>query len=81
MTTPRPIEVTTRYATSVNELADAWAFVMDRLDRVGPDPSVTIKPIWTISVRDMDTDDEDQEWPRRFEVVVEGMVHEGGSDG
>jgi hypothetical protein len=58
-----PIEVTTRYATSV-----------------GPDPSVTIKPIWTISVRDMDTDDEDQEWPRRFEVVVEGMVHEGGSD-
>jgi hypothetical protein len=41
---------------------------------------VTIKPIWTISVRDMDTDDEDQEWPRRFEVVVEGMVHEGGPD-
>jgi hypothetical protein len=72
-----PIEVTTRYATSVNELTDAWAFVMDRLDRVGPDPSVTIKPIWTISVRDVDTDDEDQEWPRRFEVVVEGMVHEG----
>jgi hypothetical protein len=75
-----PIEVTTRYATSVNELTDAWAFVMDRLDRVGPDPSVTIKPIWTISVRDVDTDDEDQEWPRRFEVVVEGMVHEETSD-
>lgn len=72
-----PIEVTTRYATSVNDLADAWAFVMDRLDAVGPDPSVHITPIWTISVRDMDADDEGQEWHRRFEVVVEGMVKEG----
>ena len=64
-----PIEVTTRYATSVDDLTAAWTFVMDRLDRVGPSPLVRITPIWTIS------DDPDNH-ERRFEVVVEGMVEE-----
>ena len=27
-----PIEITTKYATSVDDLPDAWAFVMERLD-------------------------------------------------
>ena len=67
-----PIEITTKYATSVDDLADAWAFVMERLDHVGPDPRITISPIWTY------TDDADL--PRRFEVVVSGMVHEGSGD-
>lgn len=71
-----PIEVTTRYATSVDTLPEAWAFVMGRLDSVGPDPMITIKPCWTISVSEMDAP-EDREWPRRFEVVVSGMVKEG----
>lgn len=66
-----PIEITTRYATSVDDLTDAWAFVMDKLDSVGPDPTVRISPIWTFSTADVDTD---QRPPRRFEVVVEGMV-------
>lgn len=64
-----PIERTTRYATSVDDLNSAWAFVMAYLDRVGPDPSVEITPCWTIT---SDSDD----MPRRFEVVVSGMVHE-----
>lgn len=68
-----PIEKTTRYATSVPTLADAWAFVMEHLDSVGPDPSVKITPVWRISVSDMGDDDTDP--PRFFEVVVEGMVH------
>ena len=65
-----PVEVTTRYATSVNELGDAWAFVMSKVDLVGPDPSVKISPIWTIQAGTGD------ELPRRFSVVVEGMVPE-----
>lgn len=70
-----PVEVTTRYATSVDDLASAWAFVMDRLDHVGPDPEVRITPIWSWSVHDMDRPD-DYQPPRRFEVVVSGMVEE-----
>jgi hypothetical protein len=69
-----PVEVTTRYATTVDELSEAWAFVMHRLDEVGPDPSVHITPVWTFSVHDMDSDA--QEPPRQFSVVVEGMVPE-----
>lgn len=72
MTTP--VEVTTRYATTVDELADAWAFVMDRLDNVGPNPRITISPIWSYSPSEIT--DEDHEVPRRFEICVEGMVHE-----
>lgn len=85
MTQQEPIEVTTRYATTVEDLSAAWAFVMEHLENVGPDPEVHIKPIWIISVRDMDRDDA-PETPRRFEVVVSGMVHldervkEAGSD-
>jgi hypothetical protein len=70
-----PVEVTTRYATSVDTLADAWAFVMARVDDVGPDPMVTITPFWSISVADMD-DEAGREYPRRFGVVVSGMVKE-----
>lgn len=65
-----PVEVTTRYATTVPDLTAAWTFVMDRVDRVGPDPLITIKPQWTFS----DTEDGET---RRFEVVVDGMVPEG----
>ncbi|MCG7285377.1 hypothetical protein MHY85_05225 [Cellulomonas sp. ACRRI] len=69
-----PIEVTTKYATSVDELADAWAFVMARLDAVGPDPRITISPIWTYSSDEISNPG--YRAPRRFEVCVEGMVHE-----
>jgi hypothetical protein len=70
-----PIEVTTRYATTVGYLSAAWAFVMDRLDSVGPDPSIHITPLWSYSVQDMDRVDA-PEPPRQFSVVVEGMVPE-----
>lgn len=68
-----PIEVTTRYVTSVGTLPEAWAFVMERLDMVGPDPTIRIEPKWVISPQDMDRD---EDWPRLFEVCVEGMVEE-----
>ena len=73
-----PVEVTTRYATTVDDLPAAWAFVMAHLDSVGPDPSVEIKPFWQASVHDIHSDDHD--WPRVFEVVVEGTVREGGEE-
>ena len=66
-----PVEFTARYATSVDDLASAWAFVMSHIDQVGTDPSVTITPRWSISVDAA----EDAEWPRTFEVTVSGMVH------
>lgn len=67
--TRSPVEMTTKYATTVNELADAWAFVMSKIDQVGPDPSIAINPVWTIR-------DDEGEYPRHFEVSVLGMVHE-----
>lgn len=70
-----PVEVTTRYVTSVPDLASAWAFVMDRIDAVGPDPSIEIKPVWIMSVHEIGNDDIGRA-PRQFSVVVEGMVEE-----
>lgn len=67
-----PVEITTRYATSVPDLGAAWAFVMAHLDSVGPDPEVKISPVWTIT---SDLPD-NEEPPRHFSVVVSGMVHE-----
>lgn len=66
-----PVEVTTRHATRVRELTDAFAFVMDRLELVGPDPTVEIRPIWITNV-----DDPPGTYDRTFEVVVSGMIEE-----
>ena len=69
-----PIEVTTRYATTVDDLAAAWAFIMGRLDAVGPDPMIEISPYWRISMNDAM---EDRDLPeRQFSVVLSGMVPE-----
>jgi hypothetical protein len=70
-----PIEVTTRYVTTVDTLPEAWEFVMDRIDQVGPDPRITISPLQQFSLSDgLDGSLEPQ--PRQFEVLVEGMVSE-----
>lgn len=67
--TRTPVEVTTKYATTCTDLPEAWAFVMEHLDDVGPDPSIEIKPVWTV------TDDTDYaDMPRHFEVEVSGTV-------
>lgn len=68
--TRTPVERTVRYATTVDDLPAAWAFIMSRVDAVGPDPSVRISPVWTIRAGDDDYS------PRHFSVVVEGMVPE-----
>lgn len=72
-----PVEVSTRYATTVETMTDAWEFVMSRIDLVGPDPSVTISPYWRVNMElMMDDSVEEQAMPRCFTVVVEGMVEE-----
>ncbi len=71
-----PVEVTTRFATTVESLTDALAFVMERLDYLGPDPRIEITPQWTVYAdRDHPGDGK-----RTFSVVVDGMVHEGATD-
>lgn len=60
-----PVEVTTRYVTTVPELTDAFAFVMDRIDTCGADPMVSIRPTWRF--------DDNGDSTRFFEVTVEGM--------
>lgn len=50
--------------------------LLDRLAAVGDSPSVTISPVWTISVSDMGDDEPEGGYPRHFSVVVEGMVEE-----
>lgn len=66
------VERTTMFATVVEDLSSAWAFIMDRLDRLGPAPSITITPQWTYS----NTED----GVLRFEVSVSGMVEEAMTD-
>lgn len=67
------VEKTTRLTVVVNDLAAAWAFIMARLDEVGPNPSVQIHPMWVYS----GTDDEGT---RKFEVTVSGMTTETKDD-
>lgn len=71
--TTTPIERTIRYATTVPDLTEAWAFVMTWVDQCGADPHIEIKPYWRIT--------EDDTSERRFEVVVSGMqpIEEGAN--
>ena len=60
---------TVRYETAVTELSDAWAFIMGRLDELGPEPSIHITPVW---IEDVDA----EEAVNGFFVSVEGTVTE-----
>ena len=69
----RPVEYTARYATAVNSVQEAFAFVMEHLDKLGNDPSVDITPIWLV----IDGENELTGEPvhvhvRLFEVSVSG---------
>ena len=65
--TTAPVERTLRYASSVEDLTAAWAFVMEYVDHVGPNPSIEITPFWS---------SDDDFTGRRFTTVVSGMVTE-----
>lgn len=65
------IEKTTTWASVVSSLAEAWSFVMENLDGVGPEPRITVSPMWVYS--------ELEQGELRFEVSVSGTVTEGSS--
>lgn len=82
---PALVERTVKYATTVTELPAAWAFVMEHLDESGPDPEITIRPVWIMPVGEM-VDGlggaDVRPAPREFEVTVSGMQRiDGGVDG
>lgn len=54
------------YATVVDTLPEAWTFVMEHVDDVGPAPHITISPI-----RPAREDPDDH--PVYFEVSVGGL--------
>lgn len=70
-----PVEVTTKYATTVPDLPAAWVFIMSKIDRVGPHPRIGISPVSAATVQGM-LDGADLEWSDAFEVVVQGMIEE-----
>ena len=66
---PNPVEVTVKYATTVDDLPAAWTFVMRHLDGgVGADPRIEITPYWKMSV----APDGEETMTRVFSVAVEG---------
>lgn len=78
------VETTVQYAKHCDDLAAAWAFIFEYIDKVGPNPTVTIEPFWSANV-----DDEGQvtQHGRKFEVCLSGELDdapeasEGASDG
>ena len=69
MADPRSVEKTTKYVTTVDQLSEAWAFVMEHIEHVGPHPEIEISPIEVMPVGS-------DVWSSRFSVRVEGMVEE-----
>lgn len=59
-----PTEVTTKFAATVDDLTDAWEFVMKHLESVGSAPEIHITPFWSSD------DDFEKVY---FEVWVSGM--------
>jgi len=62
--------VHTRYMKTVDDLAEAWQFIMTHVDAVGPDVQIIVSPEW-----ECDHEHEGECEPvRRFLAVVEGSV-------
>lgn len=81
-TTDKYVEVTLQFETVVDDLTEAWAFIMDRIERVGPDPSVHIHPAkeGPPPMIQMLVNGEVREATRKFHVVVEGTAREKRTD-
>jgi len=72
------VEVTIQYETVVDDLTEAWAFIMSRIEKVGPDPSVHIHPAkeGPPPIMAAIMGQTPQPATRRFHVVVEGSQQE-----
>lgn len=69
----RDVEQSTKFATTVDSLQEAWVFVMEYVALVGPDPEIHISPLWAYDY-DEDIVRSEMGSRRQFEVMVEGMV-------
>ena len=67
------VKVTTRFTAIVGSLSDAWAFVLDHLDRVGESPSIEIRPNQHVLYGAL-------ERPISFEVEISGVIYEQRED-
>lgn len=81
-TTEKYVEHTQQFETVVDDLAEAWAFIMSRIERVGPDPSVHIHPAKNAPppMLQMLMQGHVEESERKFHVVVEGTQREKRDD-
>lgn len=78
MTTEKYVEVTHQYQTVVDDLTEAWAFIMSKIELCGPNPSVHIHPaqegpppiLQALMGQQVQASD------RRFHVLVEGSMKE-----
>ncbi len=70
------VEVSIRYETVVDDITDAWAFIMAHIEKVGPDPSVNIRPASDTPPPILQAllGQEPSIGTRRFHVAVEGSM-------
>lgn len=67
------VEFTAKYTTVVDDLTEAWTFVMQHLPLVGVSPNIHIlSKLDSSGGKNLDEDG----WGRVFEVVVEGTMTE-----
>lgn len=80
--TEKYVEVTLRFDTVVDDLSEAWAFIMSRIERVGPDPEVHILPVkdGPPPMLQMVVKGSVEDIPRKFHVVVCGDMKEPRTD-
>lgn len=67
------VEHTSTYVTNVETITDAFAFVMEYMEKVGPHPFITIKPREVMSIQTLLSEGGDA-WVFEYEVTVMGMV-------
>lgn len=70
----RPVERTSKIVTSVQTLPEAWAFIMEHIESVGPRPQIHISPITIFDASAMTSGSDECE--ELFEVSVSGMVED-----
>lgn len=64
------VEQYVKFQADVLDIASAWAFVMEHIDQVGPDPQISIKPmlVYQASLSN------ESSYRREFRCVVKGRI-------
>lgn len=77
MSDEKKVSKTVQFQAVVDSLPEAWAFIMDAIEQVGPDPSVHIHPSRNTlppGLQALLTGGASETPERKFQVVVEGTV-------